>query len=78
MIVKEKTEQPVETGKVYEIYTEVSMPTANGGTSKVLQLVRSTTKSEVEANISNINDQIQSLTAQKADEEFILEEINSL
>ena len=77
MVIQEKTET-VDANKVYEIFNEVAMPTADGKSVNVLQLVRTTTVAEQEQRISQLNAQIGSMEAELAKEEDILEEINSL
>ena len=54
------------------------MEDPEGNEVSVKQLSRQTTQSEVEANISNLDNEIKSLQARKSAEEDILAEINKL
>jgi hypothetical protein len=77
-MIKEQTIQPVDNTKVYEVYDEVNMQTADGETVNVLQLVRSTTVEEQMTRIEQLNSQIQSFQVELNKEQLVLDEINNL
>jgi len=77
-MIKEQTIQPVDNTKVYEVYNEVNMQTADGETVKVVQLIRTTTIEQQMFIIDQLNSQIQSFQVELNKEQLVLDEINSL
>jgi len=77
-MIKEQTIQPVDNTKVYEVYDEVNMQTADGETVKVVQLIRTTTIEQQMFIIDQLNSQIQSFQVELNKEQLVLDEINSL
>ena len=80
MIIEKTTQEELQQQlpTIYKIYNIVTMEDAEGNEVSVKQLSRQTTREEVVANISNLDNEIKSLQARKAAEENILTEIDKL
>lgn len=80
MIIEKTTQEELQTSlpTIYKIYDIVKMEDAEGNEVSVKQLSRQTTREEVVANISNLDNEINSLQARKTAEEAILVEIDKL
>jgi len=80
MIIEKTTQQELqqELPTIYKIYDIVKMEDAEGNEVSVKQLLRQTTREEVVANISNLDNEIKSLQARKTAEEDILAEVDKL
>lgn len=75
MIVKEVLDNIASELRSYEVYEEKDMTTTDGQTVKVLNLIRTTNKSELNTRIQNIQNQIDSLTTMLEAEQEILNSI---
>jgi len=80
MIIEKTTQEELQTSlpTIYKIYDIVKMEDAEGNEVSVKQLSRQTTREEIVANISNIENEIASLQSRKLVEENILTEIDAL
>jgi len=79
MIITAKAQSAEDISPVrFEVYKEVEMTSTADKKVMVKQLVGEYTQSEIEADIANLENQIQDLTNQKRDKEALLAEINSL
>ena len=75
MIVKEILDNIASELRSYEIYEEEERETPAGETVTVLNKVRTTTKRELNDRISNLQSQIDDLTALRNKEQEILDNI---
>lgn len=80
MIIEKTTQEELQNTLpvIYKIYDIVTMEDAEGNEVSVKQLSRQTTREEVVANISNLDNEIKSLQARKTAEESILTEVDKL